>query len=200
MSKLVAIVGNTSVGKTTLTQQLNTVASFKIGLEYHAERPFQQLFAHDRQRYALANQIDYLLLRAEQESAMRHGSQIGLLDGGLDEDFFVFTRHFSRKGYLQQTEYELCERLYRFIRASLPPPDLIIYLTAPLNVLARRYAQRGRPLEIAALSDLADLQLLVEEWLHNVVATPVITVDVGEHDPELRAVVPQVLAAIEHMR
>jgi deoxyadenosine/deoxycytidine kinase len=87
MNKLIVVVGNSGVGKTTLFLQLCRTAKFVTGFEQHIERPYQALFKRDP-RYALANQIDYLLLRAEQEGDIRQSSHIGLQDGGLDMDFF----------------------------------------------------------------------------------------------------------------
>ena len=105
MSKLIAIIGASGVGKTALVRALarhhppalrssrrgNPVTGFVTAYEEHAERPFQALFQNDP-RYALANQMDYLLLRAEQERTLRVGPQPGLIDGGLDLDFHGFTR------------------------------------------------------------------------------------------------------------
>ncbi len=95
-----------------------------------------------------------MLLRAEQERAFRAGAADGLIDGGLDLDFHGFTHLFRHKGYLTGDEFALCERLYRHLRALLGPPDLILYLTAPLPVVEARYARRGRALEIAQRDDL----------------------------------------------
>ncbi|HHY54594.1 MAG TPA: deoxynucleoside kinase [Chloroflexi bacterium] len=172
MGKLIAVIGNTAAGKTTLVAALAAAAPFIIGLEQHAERPFQQALADElktggarRLRYALANQIDYLLLRAEQEQEIRRQPGVGLVDGGLDEDFFVFSRHFHALGYLSAAEQALCERFYRYVRLMQPPPDLFIYLTAPLQVLHARFQQRRRPVEIAAADHLAQLQHQVDDWV-----------------------------------
>ena len=66
MNKLIVIVGPSGVGKTTLARALCEKHDFAIAYEQHEERPFQTLFKQDP-KYALANQLDYLLYRAEQE-------------------------------------------------------------------------------------------------------------------------------------
>lgn len=182
LGKLIAVIGNTAVGKTTLVSQLTTAAPFVTGLEQHIERPFQQLLADDLKagrgrRYALANQLDYLLLRAEQEQEIRSQTGIGVVDGGLDEDFFVFTRGFHANGILDDAEYALCERFYRFVRAVQPGPDLFILLDAPIQVLANRLARRNRPVEIATAADLELLQQQVNEWRRQIPAERLLVID-----------------------
>ena len=66
MQKLISIVGASGVGKTTFVNTLAKTGKFATAFEQHAERPFQSLFKQDN-KYALANQMDYLLLRAEQD-------------------------------------------------------------------------------------------------------------------------------------
>ena len=177
MGKVIVIVGNSGVGKTTLCAALSAARPFATGLEQHAERPFQALMAADRRRYALANQVDYLLLRAEQERALRAGPRPGLIDGGLDLDYHGFTHLFHARGYLDEAEFALCGRLYATLRGLLGPPDLILYLTAPLPVVAARYAARGRPLEIARRDDLALMDGYVRAWIGALAGTPLVTVD-----------------------
>lgn len=182
MGKVIVIAGNSGVGKTTLSVALCRRRPFASGLEQHAERPFQSLMAADPTRYALANQVDYLLLRAEQERAIRDGAADGLIDGGLDLDFYGFTRLFHHRGYLTTQEFALLERLYSSLRAFLGPPDHILYLTAPLQVVEARYARRGRALEIAQRDDLVLMERYIGEWIAAERTVPIIRIDAAADD------------------
>jgi len=182
MGKIIVIVGNSGVGKTTLCRALAAARPFAVGLEQHAERPFQALMAADPPHYALANQVDYLLLRAEQERELRRSPGAGLIDGGLDLDFHAFTRLFHHRGYLSPAEFALCERLYRQLRALLGPPDLILHLTAPVAIVEARYAARGRALEIAQRDDLVLMDQYIDEWLAAEQAAAVLRVDAAAED------------------
>ncbi len=196
MGKIIVVVGNSGVGKTTLCAALSAARPFATGLEQHAERPFQALMAADPPRYALANQVDYLLLRAEQERALRDGELPGLIDGGLDLDFHAFTRLFHARGYLSDAEFALCARLYGSLRALLDPPDLILRLAAPLPVVEARYAHRGRPLEIARRDDLALMERFIAEWLAAVPDIPLITIDAAADDYCSPAALAALLASV----
>ncbi len=197
MGKVILIAGNSGVGKTTLADALCRLRPFARGLEQHAERPFQALMAADPGRYALANQVDYFLLRAEQERAIREGTVDGLIDGGLDLDFHGFTRLFHARGYLSAAEFDLLRRLQAALRAALGPPDLVLYLTAPLPVVEARYARRGRPLEIARRDDLARLEQFVAEWVAGLAGVPVIHIDATADDCFSAAQLAKLLARLD---
>lgn len=197
MGKLIAIVGGTGAGKTTLTRVLCQATGWACAVEDLDRRPFQALFKQDHRRYALANQVDFLLYRAEQERAIRQGPVPGVVDGGLDQDFFVFTRLFHQKGYLTDGEYQLLERLHSLLRSALPAPDLLIYLAAPVPVQAERFRRRGRPLEIATLADLEAIQALLERWLDETPYPRLLRVDAGREDPGCEAILDEILANVE---
>jgi deoxyadenosine/deoxycytidine kinase len=195
MGKLITVVGNTGVGKTTLVRLLSEQAGFVTGLEGYTEHPFQALFKSDP-NYALANQLDYLLLRAEQEQAIRNGPQTGVLDGGLDMDFHVFTRLFHQKGWLRGDELNLLERLYASLRNLLPPPEVIIYMQANAETVAERFRHRGRILEVATLADVQVAGDLLDRWLGQVDPERVLHFDASADDPTYRLSLPNLLVQI----
>ena len=200
MSKLIAVVGASGVGKTALVRALAKAYPFETAYEQHEERPFQALFKQDQQ-YALANQIDYLLLRAEQEKQLRAlpSAQTGLIDGGLDLDFHGFTRLFHSRGLLTDPEFDLCRRVYLFLRETLPRPELMIHLSADESTVAKRLATRDR-INIARQEDAAQFNSFLAEWLVSLPRDQVLELDVSEETVEYERSVKIVLEAIRAER
>ena len=175
MGSLIAVVGVSGVGKTALVNALAKTGAFVTAFEQHTERPFQAAFKADN-RYALANQIDYLLLRAEQEKDLRTSHKTGLIDGGLDLDFHGFTRLFHSRGLLAGPEFDLCQRLYHLLREALPPPERIVAMGATRRIISARLAARNR-INIASAVDADRMDRFINEWLETIPRNHILRVD-----------------------
>ena len=194
MGKLIAIVGVSGVGKTSLVQGLQTAGDFNVALEQHAERPFQALFKQDP-RYALANQIDYLTYRANQELCLRQQTGPGLIDGGLDLDFHGFSRLFHARGWLTDSDFQLCERVYALTRKLIPPPELVVHLTAEPEVVRARLQRRDR-LNVATADDAQQLDTYLRDWLETIPIERKLELDVTHETSDYASSIQAVLARI----
>jgi len=183
MGKLVTIEGNSGSGKTTLVRVICQAKGYTPFLEDLKQRPFQASFMRELNKFALPNQVDFLLYRAEQELFIRQNDVIGIQDGGLDLDYQIFSRLFLANNYLSEPEFALVTRFYGLLRTILPPPDCMIKLNIPQAVLTERRNARRRRLDITINSDLVRIEGLIGEWFgKNPPSSPVMEVDFQKDD------------------
>ena len=195
MAKLISVIGVSGAGKTSLVRALAQRKNFALGIEDHAARPFQTLFKQDA-RYAFANQFDFLLYRAEQERLLRLDPRPALTDGGLDLDFHGFTRLFHARGWINDPELDLLRRYYTWTRDLLPPPDLIIHLTADEETVRARLAARDR-INIASADDASLLASFLDVWLAAVPSQRLLRLNVTREPSDYRNVLPVIMSRIE---
>ena len=138
--RYIAVEGPIGVGKTTLAERLGTRLDATVVLE-ETENPFLADFYADRPGAALQAQLFYLLSRHRQQTALRQVdlfSQVTISDFVFDRDkIFAYLN-------LDDNELFIYQRLYDLLARDVPPPDLVIYLQAPTDVLLRRLRARPR--------------------------------------------------------
>lgn len=202
MGKIITIVGNLGAGKTTLARLLCAQGGFIPCWEKPEERPFQAAFTADPPRWALANQLDFFLYRCQQEVDARQRPEITVFDGGLDQDYHIFTHLLFAKGCLPSAELAVCTRFYAFARAVLPPPDLVVYLPVDIPTLLARRATRQRH-TVDQSFDAREFELiqgLLEAWLDSHTASPVLRLAgqhaLHEHPQALQTLASQVMDSI----
>ena len=176
MGKLITVAGNLGAGKTTLTRLICEQGRFTPYWERPDEHPFQKDFTDDMRKWALANQMEFLLYRCEQELRIRQDDQIAVMDGGFDQDFYVFTKNLYHKGHLLTEEFRLCERLYHLVRSFLPPPDIIVRIIIDTPTLLMRRQKRDRQTvdRLFNPQEFVDIEMLLDGWLQGEPSSPVL--------------------------
>lgn len=181
MKRFIAVAGNIGVGKSTLVRLLSQRLGWKAFFEPVTENPYLVDFYSDMRRWAFHSQIFFLIqrLRAHRQLALYPSSV--LQDRTVYEDAEVFARNLYLQGFIQQRDYDTYNELYQVLRESLPAPDLLIYLRAPVKVLYDRILQRGRDYERRIDPDyLRQLNTLYEEWIASFTICPVLTISTSD--------------------
>lgn len=155
--RYIAIEGPIGVGKTTLAKKLGFTFNYQMFLERAHENPFLQRFYGNRREAALATQLFFLFQRAQQIQDMRQGD---IFEPVRVADFLIEKDRLFAQVNLDDDELELYQKVYRQLTLELTPPDLVIYLQAPADVLMARIQQRGAEseqlIETAYLEELND--------------------------------------------
>jgi deoxyguanosine kinase len=180
----IAVEGPIGVGKTALAERLGTRFDATVVLEDH-DNPFLADFYADRPGAALQAQLFYLLNRHRQQTAMRQSdlfSQLTIADYVFDKDkIFAYLN-------LDDNELFIYQRLYDLLAQDVAPPDLVIYLQAPTEVLLKRVRHRRVEAEGEALeADPAYVKEVNEAYQHfffHYNATPLLVVETSQFDSE----------------
>jgi deoxyadenosine/deoxycytidine kinase len=183
-----AIDGPIGVGKTRLAERLATRLEATTVLE-DTDNPFLGDFYADRPGSALQAQLFYLLNRHRQLTGKRQADlflQTTICDYVFDKDkIFAYLN-------LDDNELFIYQRLFDLLARDVPPPDLVVYLQAPTELLMVRLRRRARERDEAEpeappLPDEEYVRELNEAYQHfffHYTATPLLVVETSEFDPE----------------
>jgi deoxyguanosine kinase len=180
----IAIEGPIGVGKSALAERLAARLDATLVLE-EPENPFLADFYADRPGAALQSQLFYLLGRHRQQSTLRQSdlfSQVTICDYLFDRDkIYAYLN-------LDDNELFIYQRLFDLLARDITPPDLVVYLQAPPEVLVRRLKERARDSEEELhLPDVTYLQELNEAYHHfffHYSASPLLVVETSGFGPQ----------------
>ena len=180
-----AIEGPIGVGKTRLAERLAARLEATTILE-DTENPFLADFYADRPGSALQAQLFYLLNRHRQLTGKRQADlflQTIVCDYVFDKDkIFAYLN-------LDDNELFIYQRLFDLLAKDVPPPDLVVYLQAPTELLIKRLkAQDVDPdreaLPMPAEDYLRELNEAYQHFFFHYSSTPLLVVETSEFDPE----------------
>lgn len=140
----IAVEGPIGVGKTSLARRLAETLGAATVFEEAESNPFLERFYTEPREAALPTQLSFLFQRTRKLEAM---AQTDLFRPARVADFVLEKDLLFAELTLDDSELALYHEVYRRVRPQVPPPDLVIYLQAPVEVLRRRIARRGRSFE-----------------------------------------------------
>lgn len=141
----IAVEGNIGSGKTTLANELADYYSADIVLEQFTDNPFLPQFYKEKARYALPVELSFLTDRYQQLND--YFSSHKKDDSLLIADYAIAKTELFARTNLNETEFQLFERILAVVKTNLPKPDLLIYLHAPVAKLQKQIRNRGRSFE-----------------------------------------------------
>lgn len=136
----IVVEGPIGVGKTTLARRLAETYRTDLMLEMASENPFLPRFYKEPKSAALPTQLHFLFQRAKQ---IEHLRQADMFSPAKVSDFFIQKDRLFASVTLDDDELDLYLQVYERLTLEAPVPDLVIYLQAPVNVLADRVLNRG---------------------------------------------------------
>jgi deoxyadenosine/deoxycytidine kinase len=184
MAKRLALVaGNIASGKTSLTERLGARLGWRTAYESVADNPYLADFYADMAQWSFHLQVFFLGHRAQQHLELAQCPESAIADRSIYEDAHIFARALYHLGHLSERDYQAFRQVFDLLVSSLPRPDLLLYLEAPVPVLMERIGRRGRAIETGITVEyLSLLETFYAEWLQSFDLCPVITIRTADLD------------------
>jgi deoxyguanosine kinase len=179
--RYIAIEGPLGVGKSALADRLGARLDATMVMD-ETENPFLADFYSGRAGSAFQAQLFFTLARHRQQTALRQTdlfSQVTVCD-------YLFERD-KIHAYLNLDDNELFiyQKVYELLAQDILPPDLVIYLQSPTDVLRRRLKERARANPDApVLGDdyIRELNEAYNHFFFHYNATPLLVVETSQFD------------------
>ncbi|MES9942116.1 MAG: deoxynucleoside kinase [Candidatus Thiodiazotropha sp. 6PLUC2] len=144
MPQFLVVEGPIGVGKTSLVRRLAEHFQSETLLEGAEENPFLQRYYENPREAALPAQLFFLFQRSRQWNGL---VQNDMFRQRLIADFMLEKDRLFAQINLDRDELALYEQVYQHLTLQAPPPDLVVYLQAPVDTLMKRIKKRARPQE-----------------------------------------------------
>lgn len=181
--RIIVVAGNIGVGKTSLTERIGSRLGWRTDYESVSDNPYLPDFYKSMRDWSFHLQVYFLGHRAQQYLDAANDNRSVILDRSIFEDFHIFTRALNAMGNISERDYLTYRRIYELVVGTLPSPNLLIYLQAPVPVLMERIHRRARNIETGiSESYLNSLEAYYDEWLKAFDLCPVLTIHTDNLD------------------
>jgi len=144
---IIAVEGVFGVGKSALVAELAKRHGLRAVLEPVTDSPLLAAYYRDPKAYALTFQLFVLMQRVAQHIDASHDLRTHhLFDRSIIGDLIFATMHIA-EGNMSTVEAALYLDTFRRVTEALKPPDVVVWLDAPSEMVLDRIHGRGREAE-----------------------------------------------------
>lgn len=143
------VTGNIASGATTLCQKLCEHLGWKPFFSQAHKSPFLKELYENSGRFAFQNQLYIIVQSLKQQMQLDSVSGTVCQDYTIYEHNAVYTQSMFELGEINSNELTLLGDIFELLRQNYEgrKPDLLIYLIADPDTLAKRVVKRGRIVE-----------------------------------------------------
>ena len=177
----IELCGPLGIGKTTLAQNLSALTGWQLVKEPVETHPFLRAFYEAPARYAFEKNLFFLLDYLHEVKARATAGNF------IFDHSAIVHRSYAALNAIQPAEKPVFAALDKAIEA-MGPPDLLINLVCPSDIILSRIVKRGRDFEskigvhyVTALNE--EIQRQVKYVEHYV---PIVHVDAARYNFEAR--------------
>ena len=176
----IAIEGNIGSGKTSLASHIASDFKSELILESFSDNPFLPKFYKNPEKYSFSLELFFMSERYHQ---LKDKISSDLFFNNKISDYFFMKSRIFAKTNLQRDELLLFEKLFDIMLASLPAPDLLVYLHSDIKRLQANIRKRGREYEQNIMdSYLESIQDSYFDYLKKQNKSAVLIIDVTDVD------------------
>ena len=176
----IAIEGNIGSGKTSLASHIASDFKSELILESFSDNPFLPKFYKDPEKYSFSLELFFMSERYHQ---LKDKISSDLFFNNKISDYFFMKSRIFAKTNLQRDELLLFEKLFDIMLASLPAPDLLVYLHSDIKRLQANIRKRGREYEQNIMdSYLESIQDSYFDYLKKQNKSAVLIIDITDVD------------------
>ena len=176
----IAVEGPIGVGKTSLAKKISADFGHQLCLEQPDENPFLKDFYENKQKFAFATQIHFVMQRSQQINKYFSES---LIEQQIVSDFIFEKEDLFAGLNLTDDEYKVFAEVKSKFYINSPKPDLVIYLQASPKQLLNRVKERGKVYEEQiSLEYLERICEMYSEFFFSYYDSPLLVINVDSVD------------------
>jgi deoxyadenosine/deoxycytidine kinase len=181
--KFIAVAGNIGSGKSSLVRFLTGTYHVSPFYEPNDENPYLADFYADMRGWAFHSQMFFLSNKFRMHLEADRTDGVVVQDRTIFEDAEIFATALFQMRKIDKRDWQTYWEFYQTILGAIQPPDLLIYVRAPMRILRRRIKLRGRQMEQSIpLSYLKRLERLYERWVGSYSASEVLVLESDKLD------------------